>query len=178
MSAVCYNNALQAKTMNIDRRIIPIAVFVCVGFFCASLLFRFLTNRASVKTAEVAVPSSGEKIAVSPAPPAPVLPPPQPESKPKIAAATAALQPEKASLTQQAVAAVKQRFVVEEGLQEATFPPLRVNGIFSSKEGSLALINDIVVKEGDVILGVKVVRILANAVELEMKGQTKTVRIK
>ena len=161
--------------MKIKKEIITVIAFVIFGFFCASFLFRFLTSHARVDTAGVAVPSFGEKI--TPSSSVSALSPKQPESESKAALETARVQPDKSAKTQ-AAPAIKRRVAVEEKSEEVVFPPLRVNGIFSSKEGNVALINDVVMKEGDVILGVKVLRIHANAVEMEMKGQTKTVRIK
>lgn len=66
----------------------------------------------------------------------------------------------------------------EETSEEAVFPPLRVNGILSTKNGNIALINDIIVREGDSILGAKVTCIYSNYIEVEMNGQKKTIRVK
>lgn len=49
-------------------------------------------------------------------------------------------------------------------------PQLTLNGIFFSQDGGYALVNNEIVREGDVVDGVTVVRILSDAVELDYNG--------
>ncbi len=68
--------------------------------------------------------------------------------------------------------------VVKEGTEGAAFPPLRVNGILSASEDNIALINDIIVREGDSILGARITSIQPNYIEVEMKGEKKVIRVR
>lgn len=54
--------------------------------------------------------------------------------------------------------------------QKAVLPPLILNGVFFSGNESYALINNQIVKEGDVIAAATVVRITLEAVTLEANG--------
>ena len=53
---------------------------------------------------------------------------------------------------------------------QAESPSLTLNGVFFSDDGGYALINNQIVKEGDAVEGLKVVRITAAGVELDKNG--------
>lgn len=154
--------------MKLLKKNIVLIVFVGFGFFFAFFLFRFLANRASIETSGLTV-SGGEKITSS----SPVVSKKQPESEPEVPH----VQASQSAISTFAVT-VKQQVLAREDAKETRFPPLRLNGIFSHKTGNIALINDVIMREGDVILGAKVSRIYTSYVEMEMNGKTKIVRVK
>jgi hypothetical protein len=58
----------------------------------------------------------------------------------------------------------------EASSQPSQPPQLTLNGIFFSQDGGYALINNEIVREGDVVQGVTVLRILADEVDLDYNG--------
>lgn len=154
--------------MKLEKKNIVIIVCVAFGFFFAFFLFRFLANRQPIDTSGLTV-SRGEKITPS----SPVVSRKQSESESEAKRATKG-----ESAAAKFARKVKKQVFAKEESQETIFPPLRLNGIFSSKAGNVALINDVIMKEGDVILGAKLSRIYSSYVEMEMNGKTRIVRIK
>jgi len=143
----------------LKRNYIVGLISVIIGFIFASSLFGLLTTRA--KSNEIV--SLKQSIVVNKQEPA----------------VNPAINIVKSELTKptQPVSDNKDQPIIEIPAKKE-IPVLTLGGIFSSQKGSLALINDRIVKEGDSILGVKVIRIYSNKVDMDADGEKVTLRIK
>jgi len=126
------------------------------GLVAANFLFNILSSRRSVskdlaqaKPNNVATQKSSGNVAAMVKPAAVSAP----DKSPAVVA-----QPQSQSESQELV------------VQEPTAPELVLNGVFFSDEGGYALINNRIVKEGDSIEGVKLVKIYADSVEMDNHG--------
>ena len=128
--------------------------FVFFGFFCAFLVFNFLTKSKQV---------------VSPG--API----QDEVQISKTSSQKLDIPDVIISKEDNIA--KPAPVVKE-TRPREIPTFILNGIFSSKGEKLALINNLIVKEGDLLLGARVLHIYSNKVELDTDGQKITLRLK
>ena len=119
------------------------------GFFIAKFVLGSLAKKAEVK-------------------------PPAPEEQKPVPAVSEPLPPAPAALPS---SAAEEQIPPPESPQEKAKPELSLNGIFIDREKPYAIINNQVVKEGDIIGGAKVVTILLNGVVLEFEGEPIELRI-
>ncbi|MBL7196890.1 MAG: hypothetical protein ISS47_02185 [Candidatus Omnitrophica bacterium] len=135
------------------------AIFVFLGFYCAFYFFKFLVRPKRVATPTL--PSVIEQSFIE----TQLVKEGQKESD----VAEVDIVPKDD---------VQEQLVQEEDVVDTEIPQLILNGIFASETGSFALINNRIVKEGDSILGVKVLRIYSHRVELDAFGKEITLRVK
>jgi len=130
---------------------------LCGGFFVAFLLFKFifpegqLTAKKATQPAAVAPLKISPKIAL------------KPEAKPQ-EQKTANVAPES---LQEIPPSSKGNLLLPPEVPERITPLFVVSGVFFSENQGYAIINDRVVKEGDVIEGAMVARINADGVKLK-----------
>jgi len=120
-------------------------VALCLGIVAASMFFRVF-NHAALSPRQASA-----RIKV-----------PQPVVKPKADA------PLKSSPLEPAQGQFSAKEAPEE--QAAENPSFVLNGVFSSQDGDYALVNNQIVKVGDMVGGAKVVRITSEGVQLELNG--------
>lgn len=138
------------------------AVCVFLGFALAFTLFKFLTISRRPAAPAIA-PSITQQIQEQPA-----------QSQEIIEPALEELEVETAEVVEEEVPIP----IVKEEVIEREIPKMVLNGIFASGTGSYCLINNRIVREGDTILGVKVVRIESNKVVLDAFGKEMILRVK
>lgn len=124
-------------------------LMVVAGFFLAKFTFSFFINRQEPKTQEMITSLPAD------------IPPAQMQVNPNQEAKTAVTFEPPLLETPSAPQEV-----------EKTAPQLLLNGIFFDEAQPYALINNQIVKRGDMIEGVNVVQILTNEVVLEFEGTT------
>jgi len=163
--------------MKVKKETVIGVACVLFGFLGAFLLFRFLTSSAPQHTLSATVSPVQQVSPLSSS--LPKHPPaasavPEAGKVPLIKQETGKAQGQTEKLAAEGTTNV----VFEEDAEGVAFPPLRVNGILSASEGNIALINDIIVREGDSILGARITNIQPNYIEVEMKGEKKVVRVR
>ncbi|MDP2943700.1 MAG: general secretion pathway protein GspB [Candidatus Omnitrophota bacterium] len=124
-------------------------LMVVAGFFLTKFTFSFFINRQRPQTQEIA---TSKPLDISPA---------QTQVNPAQETKTATAPELPLVETPPAPQEV-----------EKTAPQLLLNGIFFDETQPYALINNQIVKRGDMIEGAKVVQILSNEVVLEFEGTT------
>lgn len=153
------------------KKIILGVVFVFLGFSVAFFIFKFLTTEKPAVISSLPIPQqlpSARPISSSAQP-----------NKDLERPSAANIDTVPKSNTQALLQEKKQvRPVESQEAEKKELPTLFLNGIFSSDGDNLALINNHIVKEGDLISGVRVLRIYANKVELDADGQKITLRVK
>ena len=122
---------------------------LCAGFFAANLLFKFIFPEGQLITNKTTQPVAAPALKISP----------------KIAPENVA--PES---PQEIPPSSKDNLLLPPETQERITPLFVVSGVFFSENQGFAIINDRVVKEGDVIEGAKVERINADGVKLKYEG--------
>lgn len=139
------------------------AAFVFLGFIFAITLFKYLT-----------IPKQPATPAIAPS--ATQLDQEQLEQSQEIQQ----IEPEAEDLAAETAEVVEEVQIpeVEEEVIEREIPHLVLNGIFTSGSGSYCLINNRIIREGETILGVKVVRIDSNKVVLDAFGKEMILRVK
>ncbi len=151
-------------TKNIPVRTIALgSIFVILGFFTALTFFKSFTK--SKKVAPAVAPSLvSEPVTQVPSQLTTTTP--------------VAQEPEVAQVVDTAQSSIQEEVVEPEEEIEREIPRLVLNGVFASETGSYALINKRIVKEGDTILGVKVISINSTKVELDAFGKPIILRVK
>ena len=123
---------------------------LCGGFFAAHLLFKFIFPEGELTAKKETKPTVAVPLQTSP------TITPQPDIAPK-------------SLPETPPSS-NDNLLLPPETQERTTPLFVVSGIFFSENQGFAIINDRVVKEGDLIEGAKVERISADGVKLKYEG--------
>lgn len=140
------------------------AIFVFLGFLTAMTFFKYLT-----RPKQVLAPALSAALR-------------QQAAQIRSTQIAADKQEEPEAEVVEAVREEVQDSIAEEEAEveiiEREVPILVLNGIFASPTGSYALINNRIVKEDETILGVKVVRIHTNKVELDAFGKKMFLRVK
>jgi len=136
------------------------ALVLCGGFFAANLLFKFIFPDRQLAPKKEAQPAAAAPLKISP------KITPMPEAK---------LQEQKivnvAPESPQVIPpSSKDNLLLPAETQERTAPLFVVSGVFFSENQGFAIINDRVVKEGDVIEGAKVAQINADGVKLKYEN--------
>lgn len=125
-----------------------LVVFVFVGFATASALFFFFTNKtAKFSKSKSSRPAQSERLVPAPAP------------------IVETIQP-----------AIPQEPVVMESQKVKPLPSLALSGILFSEQGSVALINGRLVKEGSAIEGATLQKVHSDKVELIFEDKRITLR--
>lgn len=65
----------------------------------------------------------------------------------------------------------------KEIITEFTVESLKLSGIATDERGKLAIINDEIVREGDIIFGIKILKITEDKVIVEKEGEEYTLKI-
>jgi hypothetical protein len=124
------------------------ALVLCGGFFAANLLFKFIFPEGELTAKKATQPAAAAPLKISP----------------KIVLEAEAKPQETPPLSS------NENLLLPPETQEQTTPLFVVSGVFFSENQGFAIINDRVVKEGDVIEGATVERINADGVKLKYEG--------
>jgi len=139
------------------------AIFVILGFFTALTFFKSCTKSKEVAPA-VAPSLVSDSVTQVPS---------------QLTTTTPVVQePEVAEVVDAVQSSIQEEVVEPEEEIEREIPHLVLSGVFASETGSYALINKRIVKEGDTILGVKVISIDSTRVELDAFGKPIILRVK
>lgn len=162
-----------------SKKIILVLIFVIsgiVGFALAYFAFDYLT-KGKQAIIPLSFPSS------SPPPSVPLAAKPMEQTPRSTQVVSESGQPQlskepmEKEIVAQETAIQKQPVEIKQAPQKE-IPTLILNGIFYSQGNNIALINNRIVKEGDLILGLRVTKIYHNKVELDADGQKVTLIIK
>jgi len=126
---------------------------VCAGLFAVNIFFSFLTH-----------PKNISKANVNPAAAVPLT-----KAQPKQEAPKQAILPQQAQVN---APATQNPALTGSPVKMVSTGLLILNGIFFSENEGYALVNNHIVKEGDVVGGATVKRISADEVELEADGSS------
>jgi type II secretory pathway component PulC len=158
------------------REVFLLFIFVLLGFSCAFLFFKFFTKPkpqvrlSDLSVEEIIARTKDEKVkpVVQQSVEEPTVEEPLKESE-----SEKLVNFPKYLLEEESASEVTEEVVSE----KREIPSLILNGVFASESSSYALINNQVVREGDTISGVKVLRIYSNRVDLDAFGEKITLRI-
>ena len=123
-------------------------LLACFGFLTANLLFKFIVPEekdTAKKVAQPAVTALRNNARVE-------------------------VKAESVELPQESPPLPKDNFILPSETGQQITPPFVITGVFFSENQGYAIINDRVVKQGDVIEGAMVERINADGVELKYEG--------
>ncbi|MFC1709430.1 hypothetical protein ACFL2J_05190 [Candidatus Omnitrophota bacterium] len=150
-----------AEKYSSKRAILLGIIFVILGFLCAFLLYRYFTKVEDLPPSEIIAHMEQETTALLEEP--------------------IVVEEEQKSSGKDISVDVEEKVeepVVEGEYFDRQIPSLVLNGIFATATGSYALINNRIVREGETILGVEVVHIRPNKVELNAHGKQIILRVK
>lgn len=144
--------------MTSKRKIIIFILFIPLGFLCAVFIFKLLTKQKSpaldIQTTPLTTIEKETLQAQA------TLDQPSQTKEEKLDTDIVSKDDTQTEVSE----------VTDVAEKEIEIPPLMLKGIYYSKEGGMALINDHILKEGDLILGVKVLRIYPRRVEMDLDG--------
>ena len=130
---------------------------LCGGFFAANLLFKFIFPDGQLAAKKAMQPVVALPLKISPK----IAPKPEVKLQKQETSNVAPESP------QEIPSSSKDNLLLPPETQERTTPLFVVSGVFFSENQGYAIINDRVVKQGDVIEGAMVERINADGVKLK-----------
>ena len=168
------------KKIIFKKETLFILIAIGVGFAGASFVFKLVTKPSQVKSTKVEESPSLDKSVIPPVPL--VEPPPLELRKEPLEKEAKDSVPEEVESEEFIDDSVTEEVILEEEKvvpKPPKLPDLILSGIFfEERSESYVLINNRILREGDLVKGVKIVRILSDSVKMELDGYPFVLKIR